>query len=409
MSAPVLYISYDGMTDPLGQSQVLPYLRGLAARGYRITLLSCEKPERFDASRAVIQDICNEAGINWSPIFYTAKPPVLSTLKDIRQLWKTARQLHAKHHFGMVHCRSYISALIGQKMKRRFGTKFLFDMRGFWADERVDGGLWDQGNPVFRSIYRYFKKKEIEFLQQADHTISLTQNAKDEIYNWPAFSVAKPSIQVIPCCVDLELFDPQKVSEEDKKQYRQQLGIGKDVFVLSYLGSLGTWYLLDDMLELFRLLRQRIPDARFLFISHDKHEEIRSKAATLGFADAIILHPAARKEVPKLLSLSSCSVYFIKPSYSKKASSPTKQGEIMAMGIPSVCNKVGDMDYVASKYGIGFIADTADKATFLPVVDALASGAGKADAGQIIRGAHEFYALDKGVHLYAEVYQQLLS
>ncbi len=31
----ILYISYDGMTDPLGQSQVLPYLKGLAKKGYK--------------------------------------------------------------------------------------------------------------------------------------------------------------------------------------------------------------------------------------------------------------------------------------------------------------------------------------------------------------------------------------
>ena len=35
-----LFLSYDGMTDPLGPSQVLPYLVGLAARGHRITLIS---------------------------------------------------------------------------------------------------------------------------------------------------------------------------------------------------------------------------------------------------------------------------------------------------------------------------------------------------------------------------------
>src|SRR4051794_20204501 len=44
----VLYITYDGLTDPLGRSQVLPYLTGLAERGHRITVLSCEKPERMD-------------------------------------------------------------------------------------------------------------------------------------------------------------------------------------------------------------------------------------------------------------------------------------------------------------------------------------------------------------------------
>src|SRR5205814_6316570 len=36
----VLYISYNGMLDPLGQSQVIPYLKELSKLGVRFTLLS---------------------------------------------------------------------------------------------------------------------------------------------------------------------------------------------------------------------------------------------------------------------------------------------------------------------------------------------------------------------------------
>ena len=39
----VLYISYDGLTDPLGQSQILPYLQHLAKESYQFTILSFEK------------------------------------------------------------------------------------------------------------------------------------------------------------------------------------------------------------------------------------------------------------------------------------------------------------------------------------------------------------------------------
>ena len=409
MAQSVLFISYDGMTDPLGQSQVLPYLCGLSGAGFRITLLSCEKPERFAAGRDTIQAICDNAGINWTPVFYTARPPVLSTIKDIRNLWKTAVRLHTEHRFSLVHCRSYISALIGQKMKKKFGTKFLFDMRGFWADERVDGGLWNLKNPLFRKIYRYFKRKEKEFIREADHVISLTQHAKDEIYSWPAFAAKKPSIQVIPCCVDLGLFDPSRITPAMQESYRRKLGIADGSFILSYLGSLGTWYLLDDMLLFFQLLKQRIPSAKFLFISHDRHEEILQKAAQMGFADAVIIRPGARNEVPVLLSLSNYSIYFIKPAYSKKASSPTKQGEIMAMGIPSVCNEVGDMPYVAATYGIGFTVDTEKKQNFQAVADRIANAGTQFSPQQIMDGARAFYSLEKGIALYTATYREVLG
>ena len=35
------------MTDPLGQSQVLPYLKGLSALGHQFHLISFEKNERY--------------------------------------------------------------------------------------------------------------------------------------------------------------------------------------------------------------------------------------------------------------------------------------------------------------------------------------------------------------------------
>src|SRR5438309_8996744 len=45
----VLYISYNGMLDPLGQSQVIPYLKELAKLGVEFTLVSFERPQAFTA------------------------------------------------------------------------------------------------------------------------------------------------------------------------------------------------------------------------------------------------------------------------------------------------------------------------------------------------------------------------
>ena len=79
----VLYISYDGMTDPLGQSQVLPYLVALTLKGYQFTILSFEKKERFKKEGKIIEDIVNKAGINWMPLEFTRRPPLLSKFYDV--------------------------------------------------------------------------------------------------------------------------------------------------------------------------------------------------------------------------------------------------------------------------------------------------------------------------------------
>ncbi len=82
------------MTDPLGQSQVLPYLIGLTENGFQITLISCEKEEAYKKNKDLISSICSTNKIDWQPIFYTKNPPILSTLWDIIKLNRVTKALH---------------------------------------------------------------------------------------------------------------------------------------------------------------------------------------------------------------------------------------------------------------------------------------------------------------------------
>lgn len=109
----VLFLSYDGMTDPLGQSQVIPYLAGLSKAGYPIHLISFEKKERFEDGKSVIEELLNKANIVWHPAYYTKKPPILSTIMDVITMKKMAGKIFKKHNIGLVHCRSAIAGLAG--------------------------------------------------------------------------------------------------------------------------------------------------------------------------------------------------------------------------------------------------------------------------------------------------------
>ena len=164
--ADILYISYDGMTDPLGQSQVLPYLTGLSEKGFRIHLLSFEKQSRFQGQSELISKICEKHKISWNPLIYTKSPPVLSSIYDFVRMKNTAEKLHIKHRFKLIHCRSYLPALAGLHLKNKFNVPLLFDMRGFWVDERIEGNIWKISNPIYRFIYKYFKKKEKVLFQK---------------------------------------------------------------------------------------------------------------------------------------------------------------------------------------------------------------------------------------------------
>lgn len=403
----VLYISYDGMTDSLGQSQVLPYLKGLSKLGYKISLISCEKPERFTQFEQQIQKICDDSKIDWHPIKYTKKPPLLSTLWDLRKMKRKAKELHRINQFQLVHCRSYIAGLAGLMMQKKYATKFVFDMRGFWADERIDGGIWKLSNPIFKFVYTYFKKKEKELLIYADQIISLTENGKTEIESWNIPRVKSNKITVIPCCVDLSIFNPEKISKEQITDLKQTLGITNKDYILGYVGSIGTWYMLPEMLDFFKVLKQEKPNTKFLFVTNENPNIIISLASTKGIQSSdMIITSCLHSEVPLHISTFDESLFFIKPSYSKKASSPTKQGEIMAMGIPLTCNSnVGDTDTIITNYCSGEIVTEFTEKAYLELL----KKASLFDKEKTIKGAENYFSLENGIKKYAAIYQKLID
>jgi hypothetical protein len=112
-------ITYDGLTDQLGTSQVLPYIEGLAAAGHQMWLISFEKPERFTPeAEASLRARCAQAGITWLPQRYHKRPPVLSTMGDVYRMRQVLHTLHAREQFQLLHCRSYLPMLVAMPLRR---------------------------------------------------------------------------------------------------------------------------------------------------------------------------------------------------------------------------------------------------------------------------------------------------
>lgn len=394
------------MTDPLGQSQVLPYLEGLAKKDYAITLISFEKEER-KGDKEKIKKLTESMSIDWVPLTYTKRPPVISTIRDILKLYSKAKQLLDVKKFSIVHCRSYISALIGLKLKRTHNIKFVFDMRGFWVDERIEGGVWNMSNPLYQVIYRFFKHKEKQFLLESDYIISLTKNGKRAIN--ALYGDNTPPIEIIPCCVDSDHFDYSKIEVTELLELKSELSINEDDFVLSYLGSIGTWYMLSEMLDFFKLLLDKKPDSIFLFITADSPTEIMNYADSKGIdTGRLRVEVAKRDEVPKMLAVSDVSLFFIKPVFSKKASSPTKLGEIMSMGIPVICNgKVGDIEETVDQ-NVGSIVADFDVKSYEQAINDIPKLLEK-EKSSIRNHAIARFSLQDGIRTYEYVYEHLLN
>lgn len=403
----ILYISYDGMTDPLGQSQVLPYLTALSAEGYRFTILSFEKGNRYHKEKNIIEEICARSAICWVPLTFTTHPPVLSKIYDRWRLKRKAGQLFRKHRFDMIHCRSYVPSEVGLWLKKKFRTKFLFDMRGFWADEKVDSGQWDQDKAFFRQVYKHYKDKEKEFLLQADGIIILTHAGKEVLSANKEYKALQ--IDVIPCCADLDHFDYNHIKKEFATSLREQLGITPGAKIITYLGSVGGWYMTKEMFTFFNCLLLKYPEFVMLFLTKDDPDRVRKQAAETGVpANKVIVLYAGRNELPSYLSLSDCSIFFIRPTYSKIASSPTKHAELMGMGIPVICNNIGDTGHIIEETKTGLLINEFSEIEYARIIDRVDELL-HISKETIRNAAFTYFDLEKGVIHYSNIYKKIFN
>jgi glycosyltransferase involved in cell wall biosynthesis len=342
----ILFISLDGLTDPLGQAQILPYLEGLSSLGYQIHILSAEKQQPYELNEEAIRTRCVKAGIEWHHVSYIYSPPMIGPLMTYFKLSRKSRLLLKTRPFDVIHARSYLPAMIGLSLKARFKTKLLFDMRGLWADEKIDGNIWRLSNPVHFFLFKFLKYKERILLNRADAIVSLTEKAVDFLKSRFQGSSVPPQISVIPCCTDLSLFDYNRFPETMRMAVRRELKIRPEDFVLCYSGSLSTWYLPAEMMQVYKRLLLVKPDAHFLILTKEAEKPILELAEQLDIPlNRIIIRNVNRPDVPLLLSVSDLGICFIKPAFSKMASSPVKLGEMLGTGLAVICNHgIGDTD-----------------------------------------------------------------
>jgi glycosyltransferase involved in cell wall biosynthesis len=400
----VLYISYDGLLDPLGCSQVQPYLRELGNSGVELWALSFEKPEKLKAANEVkkLRAGLSSCGVEWRPLRYHKRPAMAATAWDVIRGVLTGLRLMICHRIGIIHARSYIAALVGLILCSIPGTRFLFDMRGFWADERVEGGLWPAGG----RLYRLFKRLEGLLLNRADAVVVLSRRGANVVEQWLSGRNPRPPVAVIPTCADLELFrpsgSPRKLSSSGGLR-------------LVYLGSLGTWYLIDEMLAFYVCLWSRFPESSFRVLTPSDPVELEKAMTRVSFpaeaVERVKVGNLPYGKVPGALQEADCSIFFIKPSFSKQASCATKFAESLACGLPVLINAgVGDHDRQVKETGVGVVLNQLDSRHYDRGVDELMTLLKDSTLATRCREtACREFSLEVAVRTYRELYQGMFQ
>lgn len=395
---PILYLSYNGALEPIFQSQGLPYLKGLAKRKTQVVLLTFEKKEdlrRTDPRdlEAIRNRLAGEE-ILWYWSRYHKWPPLLSTMWDASIGFIRAWRLARKYRVGLIHARGSIPASFGWPVSRILNKPFLFDMRGFLAEEYADGGIWKRGGVIFHLV----SGLERQFLRSSASVVVLTERASAYLRQ-ERLCPAEIPVTVIPCCVDLERF---------QRNNGQAATRSKEGFVLTYVGSLGTWYLLEQMLDFYRALKQRVPHASFQIVTQTRDRTLRNQLQRRG----ILVQEVPYDELPERITSARAGISFIKPAFSKMASSPVKVGEYLAAGLPVVLNpNVGDTETLIKDNRVGVVVSEFKESCYEKAIEELLDllKEGEALSKRCQRVASAQLSLEEGARRYQEIYESLLK
>jgi glycosyltransferase involved in cell wall biosynthesis len=145
-----------------------------------------------------------------------------------------------------------------------------------------------------------------------------------------------------------------------------------------------------------------------LFLTPEGAAAIESSARERGLESAVHVHSASREEVPQWLAAADLGLFFVRPVFSKKAASPTKLGEMLAVGLPVVTNSgVGDVAAIVEELGAGAVVSSFDPAAYRQAIDELAQL--KVDPQHLREKARRWFDVRAGVAKYDGIYRRMTA
>ncbi|MBD0400824.1 glycosyltransferase [Flammeovirga sp. EKP202] len=332
----ILYLGYWGVNEGLSVATIYPHLKILASFDsiQKIFYFSMEREgttetKSFDSSKIEHFPFVTGHGLKDKWNDFTTFPKILLDFIKEKQIDK-------------IIARGAPAGAIAWMVWKKNKVPFVVESFEPHADYMLESGIWPKYDP------RYLLEKYWEEQQKkcAKNIITVSNSYKNQLIKE---GVEKSIIEVGPCCVDTLKF---QFIQKQRTAIREKLKISKDAIVAIYVGKIGGIYYSAESIQLFKdFLSQS--SSHFLIILTPQVEELEKELST---KKNVFIKSVAHSEVPDYLSASDFAFSLHKPSPSKIALSPIKNGEYWANGLPVFISKgIGDDSNLIKVNNIGVI------------------------------------------------------
>ena len=315
--AKALYFSYDGLLDPLGQSQIVPYVSAISAAGHSLTVVSYEKVERTREQIKLMELKLQKIGVNWvrlefrSGKFWAIKR-LISGVLLIKKLCSNIQP-------DFMHLRGFVPAVIFQLSRSTVPS--LYDFRGFALGEWLDMGKVIQSSLLYRVLNQLDRKA----VKSASGLVVLEESAKRLLKE--TYDVPNVPLKVIRTCTDVKRYTKWKnINNNENSTLR---------FV--FLGGARFPYRPDLALMLIEKLIEHGVDCNIDFINQGDRVFIEKASGLTSISkEKIQILDCEHSEIPDILASYDCGIVMVETSHWRRVCSPTKMGEYLASGLPVI-------------------------------------------------------------------------
>jgi hypothetical protein len=316
----VLYFSYDGLLDPLGVSQIVPYVSALVSAGHSLTIVSYEKVERTKEQVKFMEIKLQKIGVHWVRLQF--KPGKLWAIKRLIIGALLIRKLCRDLEPDFLHLRGFFPAIIFQFSFIKI--PFLYDFRGFALGEWVDIGKINSSS----LLYFVLNKMDKRAVKNASGLVVLEECAKKLLKY--TYEVPNVPLKVIRTCTDVKRYKTRK------NQCYKKSGALRFVF----LGGARFPYRPDLALMLIGKLIEHGFDCYIDFINKGDHAIIKKAKQLTNISEKKVqILSCEHCEIPDIIGTYDCGIVMVETSYWRRVCSPTKVGEYLAGGLPVISLK----------------------------------------------------------------------
>ncbi len=400
----ILVITFWSYKSGLIQAHVLPYVNIFKkhTRGGKVYLLTQENKELSPEEKEKIRQTLNAQNIEWFPIKYT--PFGGKTL--LRWAFVLFPKLIAfilKKRINYLHPWCTPGGTIAFILSKLTATPMLVDFYEPHADSMVELGEWNKEGKNYK-ILKYF---EVLQSHHAEYLICSNPDMKEYTLKAYNYKILEKKYFYKPNCIDFSKFYPRPKNSKLLKKLNLENKI-----VGLYVGKFGGIYFEEETFQLFKQALNFYGKENFhaLILTPTPLEKVKELARKADFPEEnftaqFVFH----KEIPEYMSLGDFAVSPIHPIPSKKYSSPIKDGEYWAMGLPVIIpDNISEDSDIIKKHNIGYVLkEISDRefANAIEYIDKLLKQENRETLQQrILEVAKKYRSFEIAERVYKEIY-----